>query len=90
VRDSFKLRRRPGACDDDCAIQDFHAARSGGFRAYFHNGSKPQFDDVVKFYLKLAQLARQRKLRNGAVEFSGMSLSMDDLDTPKKTDSVPF
>jgi len=47
---------------------------------YFHNGSKPKFDDVVKFYINSALLARQGQLRNGAVEFAGMSLSLDDLD----------
>jgi cytochrome c peroxidase len=47
---------------------------------YFHNGSKAKFDDVVNFYIKAAQLARQGQLRNGPVEFAGMSLSADDLD----------
>lgn len=47
---------------------------------YFHNGSKGKFDDVVNFYINSAQLARQGKLRNGAVEFAGMSLSVNDLN----------
>jgi len=47
---------------------------------YFHNGSKPKFDDVVNFYIKSAQLARQGQLRNAPVEFAGMSLSAADLD----------
>lgn len=47
---------------------------------YFHNGSKVKFDDVVNFYINSAQLARQGKLRNGAVEFAGMSLSVNDLN----------
>jgi len=47
---------------------------------YFHNGSKPKFDDVVNFYIRSAQLARQGQLRNGAVEFAGMSISASDLD----------
>ncbi len=47
---------------------------------YFHNGSKPKFDDVVRFYINSAQLARQGQLRNGAAEFAGMSISLDDLD----------
>jgi cytochrome c peroxidase len=47
---------------------------------YFHNGSKPKFDDVVNFYIKTAQLARQGQLRNAPVEFAGMSLSAADLD----------
>lgn len=47
---------------------------------YLHNGSKPKFDDIVNFYIKSAQLARQGKLRNGAVEFAGMSINAADLD----------
>jgi hypothetical protein len=47
---------------------------------YFHNGSKPKFDDVVNFYIKSSQLARQGLLRNGAVELSGMSISASDLN----------
>jgi hypothetical protein len=47
---------------------------------YFHNGSKAKFDDVVNFYIKMSQLARQGKLRNGAAEFAGMSISADDLN----------
>lgn len=47
---------------------------------YFHNGSKPKFDDVVNFYIKSSQLARQGLLRNGAAEFSAMSISASDLN----------
>jgi hypothetical protein len=47
---------------------------------YFHNGSKANFDAVVNFYINSSQLARQGKLRNGAVEFAGMSISPQDLD----------
>ena len=47
---------------------------------YFHNGSKAKFDDVVAFYIRSSQLARQRKLRNEAAEFAGMSLSSEDID----------
>jgi cytochrome c peroxidase len=47
---------------------------------YFHNGSKPRFDDVVNFYIQTAQLARAGQLRNAPVEFAGMSLSAADLD----------
>jgi hypothetical protein len=47
---------------------------------YFHNGSKPKFDDVVNFYINSSQLARQGQLRNGAVEFAGMSISVNDLN----------
>jgi cytochrome c peroxidase len=47
---------------------------------YFHNGSKPKFDDVVNFYINSSQLAKQGLLRNGAVEFGGMSISASDLN----------
>ena len=47
---------------------------------YFHNGSKPKFNDVVNFYINSSQLARQGKLRNAPAEFAGMSLSADDVD----------
>jgi hypothetical protein len=46
---------------------------------YFHNGSKAKFNDVVNFYIKNSQLARQGLLRNGAVELAAMSLSAEDL-----------
>ena len=46
---------------------------------YFHNGSKPKFDDVVAFYIQMSQLARQGALRNAPAEFRGMSLSSDDM-----------
>jgi hypothetical protein len=46
---------------------------------YFHNGSKPTFNDVVEFYIRSSQLARQGSLRNAPAEFAGMSLSEDDV-----------
>ena len=46
---------------------------------YFHNGSKPKFDDVVAFYIQMSQLARQGAMRNAPAEFRGMSLSTDDV-----------
>jgi hypothetical protein len=46
---------------------------------YFHNGSKPKFDDVVNFYINASALMRQGKLRNGAVELGSMSLSAGDV-----------
>jgi hypothetical protein len=48
--------------------------------AYFHNGSKLRFDDVVNFYINSSQLARQGNLRNAPPEFENMSLSPADLD----------
>jgi hypothetical protein len=46
---------------------------------YFHNGSKPTFNDVVEFYIRSSQLARQGSLRNPPAEFAGMSFSEDDV-----------
>jgi hypothetical protein len=48
---------------------------------YFHNGSKEKFDGVLNFYINSMQLAHQGKLRNGPVEFGGMSISSDDLNS---------
>jgi cytochrome c peroxidase len=47
---------------------------------YFHNGSKATFNDVVAFYIRSSALAHQGALRNAAPQFSGMSLSEDDLN----------
>jgi hypothetical protein len=47
---------------------------------YFHNGSKPKFNDIVEFYIQMSQLARQGALRNAPLEFSGMSLSEGDVN----------
>jgi cytochrome c peroxidase len=46
---------------------------------YFHNGSKPRFNDVVEFYISSSQLTRQGLLRNAPVEFRNMSLSEEDV-----------
>lgn len=46
---------------------------------YFHNGSKLTFTDVVLFYIKSSQLARQGQLRNPPPEFQGMSINQDDV-----------
>ncbi|MBV9885451.1 MAG: hypothetical protein JO119_02785 [Acidobacteria bacterium] len=47
---------------------------------YFHNGSKAKFNDVVEFYIRSSALAHQGALRNAPLEFSGMSLSEDDVN----------
>ncbi|MGH9733474.1 MAG: hypothetical protein ACRD8A_02640 [Candidatus Acidiferrales bacterium] len=47
---------------------------------YFHNGSKDTFQDVVLFYIKSSQLAREGLLRNPAPEFQRMSISQSDVD----------
>jgi hypothetical protein len=46
---------------------------------YFHNGSKLTFTDVVMFYIKSSQLAREGLLRNAPPEFQGMSISESDV-----------
>ena len=46
---------------------------------YFHNGSKPRFDDVVNFYIASSQLARAGLLRNPPAEFQAMSISSADV-----------
>ena len=69
---------RLGALLDSIDTPSLLGAHAGA--PYFHNGAKPKFDDVVNFYINTAQLARQGQLRNGAVEFAGMSLSAADLD----------
>jgi len=47
---------------------------------YFHNGSKLTFDDVVQFYLKSSELAREGLLRNPPAEFQNMSIDQSDVD----------
>jgi cytochrome c peroxidase len=46
---------------------------------YFHNGSRPKFQDVVAFYIQSSALAKAGKLRNAPPEFQLMSLSDDDV-----------
>jgi hypothetical protein len=46
---------------------------------YFHNGSKPKFDDIVNFYINTSQLARQGLLRNADAQLNSMSLSAADV-----------
>jgi cytochrome c peroxidase len=46
---------------------------------YFHNGSAPNFDDVINHYIQMSQLARSNAMRNAPPEFANMSLSQDDL-----------
>ena len=44
------------------------------------NGSKAKFNDVIEFYIKTSALAHQGALRNAAPQFTGMSLSEDDVN----------
>jgi cytochrome c peroxidase len=46
---------------------------------YFHDGSAPQFNDVINHYIQLSQLAHAGLMRNAPPEFANMSLSSDDV-----------
>jgi len=46
---------------------------------YLHNGSKDTLEDVLRFYRRMAQLARAGSLRNAAPELSGIFLSEEDI-----------
>jgi cytochrome c peroxidase len=46
---------------------------------YFHNGSRPHFEDVISFYITSSQLAHSGALRNAPSEFAQMHLTQDDI-----------
>lgn len=46
---------------------------------YFHNGSAPTFNDVVRHYITMSALARSGAMRNAPPEFANMSLTQDDV-----------
>jgi cytochrome c peroxidase len=46
---------------------------------YFHTGGKDTFDDVINFYISMANLARTGKLRNPDPEIARIRLTPDDL-----------
>ena len=46
---------------------------------YLHNGEKDSLEDVVRFYIRSADLARAGKLRNGAPELADVRLKDDDV-----------
>jgi cytochrome c peroxidase len=46
---------------------------------YFHNGSAPQFNDVVNHYIQMSQMAQNGLMRNAPAEFANMSLTSDDV-----------
>ena len=46
---------------------------------YLHNGSEDTLEDVIRFYIRTAALARAGKLRNADPELSGILLSEDDI-----------
>jgi cytochrome c peroxidase len=45
---------------------------------YLHNGSKASIADVLTFYIRMSQLAREGKVRNGDTLLKGINLSEDD------------
>ena len=46
---------------------------------YLHNGQKDSLEDVIRFYIKIAALARAGKLRNGAPEMIDIRLQDADV-----------
>ena len=46
---------------------------------YFHNGSRPKFEDVIAFYIQSSALAHSGALRNAPSQFANMSLSQEDV-----------
>ena len=46
---------------------------------YLHNGSQDTLEDVIRFYIRTAALARAGKLRNADPELSGILLGEDDV-----------
>lgn len=47
---------------------------------YLHTGQKDTLEDVVRFYVASAGLARASLLRNAAPELSAMVLTVDDVE----------
>lgn len=46
---------------------------------YFHNGSAVTFNDVTQHYIAMSALAGAGQMRNPPPEFSGMSISQDNV-----------
>jgi cytochrome c peroxidase len=46
---------------------------------YLHTGQMDAIEDVLKFYVESAGLARQGSLRNGASQLADIALGADDL-----------
>jgi cytochrome c peroxidase len=78
------------AAGKDCSVDQGLASTIAQFKTpmlrdladsapYFHNGSRATLNDVVEFYIKSSALAKAGQLRNAPPEFSGMSLSDDDV-----------
>jgi cytochrome c peroxidase len=78
------------AAGKDCSVDQRLASTIGLFKTpvlrdlvdsapYFHNGSRPKFEDVVAFYIQSSALAKAGRLRNAPPEFQLLSLSDDDV-----------
>lgn len=46
---------------------------------YLHNGRKDSLEEVIAFYIRMARLTREGKVRNAAPELSGILLKEDDI-----------
>jgi cytochrome c peroxidase len=46
---------------------------------YLHNGGKDTLEEVIEFYIRMARLARDGKVRNAAPELSGVMLKEEDI-----------
>jgi len=46
---------------------------------YLHNGRMATIEDMLRYYVRMSDLARKGRLRNGAPELSGISLDEQDL-----------
>lgn len=46
---------------------------------FMHNGQLDTIEDVTKFYIEVSDLAREGKLRNGADQLQGISLTDEDV-----------
>jgi cytochrome c peroxidase len=51
----------------------------GQSNPYFHSGSADTIEDTLRCYMTTSQLARDRKLRNGAPEIAGIHLGPTDI-----------
>jgi len=79
------------ASGNDCSVDKGLASSIAQFKTptlrdledsapYFHNGSRATFDDVVRFYIQMSQVARAGNMRNAPREFQSMSLSAEDVN----------
>jgi len=78
------------AAGNDCSIDGGLASTIARFKTpalrdledsapYFHNGSRPKFEDVAAFYVSSSQLAHRGALRNAPSEFANMRITTADV-----------